>query len=242
MANQDKVNSNGYTITFAVGMALFVAAFLAFVSQFLQPMQDVNKAYAMKVNLLNAVGLDVEKLSSEEVENIYDSKFEGLVVNTKGDNIGDKAAAFSLDMAKEVKKDPQNRALPVFTYTGEDGQKQFIVQARGAGLWDAIWVYLALAEDKNTINGAVFGHKAETPGLGAKISDDAGFYEDFKGKKIFDGGEFVGITVLKGEGGNVYANATQNQVDGISGATMTCNGVTAMMQSSLGDYIEFLKQ
>jgi len=242
VANQDRVNTNSYTVIFAVGMAVFVAATLALVSTGLQPMQDVNKAYATKVNLLNAVGYNVESVTAEEVENVYETKFEGFVVNAKGENVGDKAAAFEVDMAKEIKKDLAERALPVFIYTDDKGVKQIVLQGRGSGLWDAIWVYLALEEDKNTIKGAVFGHKGETPGLGAKITDDASFYEDFAGKKLFAGEEFVGIQVLKGEGEGVKALCNDNQVDGISGATMTCNGVTAMMQTSLGDYIEFLKQ
>ena len=242
MANQERINSNSYTVVFAVFMALIIGVVLALVSSSLQGKQDINAEFAMKKNLLNAVGLDAQSIEKEEVNTIYETKFTGMVVNNAGKEIGDKAAAFVVDMAKEAKKDDAEKSLPVFIYKDDNGKVQYILQARGSGLWDAIWVYLALAEDKNTISGAVFGHKAETPGLGAKIKDDAGFYADFSGKQLFKGDDFVGITVLKGEGGNVKANASANQVDGISGATMTCNGVTSMMQGSLANYLEFLKQ
>ena len=232
------VNSNGYTVVFAVGMGLLVAVVLALLSTGLQPAQNVNKAFAQKKNLLNAVGYDTKNLDADKVEMIYEQNFDGYIVNTKGEQRGDKASAFEVDMAKEVKKAKEERALPVFVYTDDAGKSQYVLQARGSGLWDAIWVYCSMESDKKTIAGTVFGHKGETPGLGAKISDDPKFYEDFSGKKVFDSEDsYVGIAVLKGEG----VPTNENQVDGISGATMTCNGVSTMMQDALGSYEAFLK-
>ena len=103
-------------------------------------------------------------------------------------------------------------------------------------LWGPIWGYIALKEDLNTILGAVFDHKGETPGLGAEISLDW-FQEPFQGKTIFEGDEFVSVKVAKGgaEEDDMHA------VDGISGGTITADGVTAMLEERLGNYVPFFE-
>ena len=105
----------------------------------------------------------------------------------------------------------------------------------GAGLWGPLWGYLSVDSDKNTVYGADFSHQGETPGLGAEIAKPA-FSNEFKGKKLFMDGTFKSIAVVK-PGKSV---AGQDYVDGISGGTITSQGVQAMLFNSLNGYVKFL--
>jgi Na+-transporting NADH:ubiquinone oxidoreductase subunit C len=110
---------------------------------------------------------------------------------------------------------------------------------RGVGLWDAIWGYIALKDDFNTIQGVSFDHKAETPGLGAEIKQDW-FLKRFENEKIFnENGELVGVAVAKGNNDDV--NKDDNKVDAISGATITGDGVTNMIVERLSHYKVFIQ-
>ena len=118
-----------------------------------------------------------------------------------------------------------------------DGSEKYIIPLRGTGLWGPIWGYISLDNDMNTVYGAVFDHKAETPGLGAEINRDF-FEKPFNGKRIFDlEGDFVSIAVVKG-------GAKENDyhgVDGISGGTITSDGVTAMLKERLDKYLPYFE-
>jgi Na+-transporting NADH:ubiquinone oxidoreductase subunit C len=109
----------------------------------------------------------------------------------------------------------------------------------GNGLWDWISGYMALDADLNTIRGIAFDHKQETPGLGARITSDV-VQNRYVGKKIYgDGGELVSVTMVKGEGNSGLG---QHKVDGLSGATMTANGVNTMLEHYLSCYKTYIEQ
>ena len=119
-----------------------------------------------------------------------------------------------------------------------NGAVKYILPLSGKGLWGGIGGYLALDEDKNTIYGVNFNHESETPGLGAKIVEMP-FREQFEGKHIRNAeGQVVSVAVLKK--GNLAEG--QEQVDAISGATITSSGVSTMLQTNLEEYQEFLNQ
>ena len=106
----------------------------------------------------------------------------------------------------------------------------------GAGLWNKIWGYIAIdAADHSSVVGADFGNAGETPGLGAEISTPH-FADQFKGKQIFREGVFTGIAVVKS--GQVAED--KDYVDGISGGTLTSNGVNDMLAASLAPFQQFL--
>ena len=118
-----------------------------------------------------------------------------------------------------------------------NGAVKYILPLSGKGLWGGIGGYLALDEDKNTIYGVNFNHESETPGLGAKIVEMP-FREQFEGKHIRNAeGQVVSVAVLKK--GNMAEG--QEQVDAISGATITSSGVSTMLQTNLEEYAEFLQ-
>lgn len=223
------VNKNSYTFGFAGIMVVAVATLLSIAAINLKPFQNKNIELEKKQNILNTLGITVERDSAAQPYEKYITK--SYLVNSSGEIVdGD---AFDVDLAKELSKDVDDRSLPVFE-SQRQGVKSYILPLRGTGLWGPIWGYIALEEDLNTVLGAVFDHKAETPGLGAEINLPK-FQEPFKGKNIFKGTEFVSIEVKKGgaEPNNMY------QVDGISGGTITADGVTDMLKDRLGYYVPF---
>lgn len=119
----------------------------------------------------------------------------------------------------------------VFVATLEDGTQKYIIPMRGAGLWGAIWGYMALDDDKNTVYGTFFNHDSETPGLGGEITTRA-FQTRFNGKHIKSADKYE-MEIVKGE-------AAGEQVQAISGATITSKGVETMINSTLNEYSGFL--
>ena len=120
-----------------------------------------------------------------------------------------------------------------------NGAVKYVLPLSGKGLWGGIGGYLALDEDKNTIYGVNFNHEGETPGLGAKIVE-LPFRESFEGKHIRNAeGQVVSVAVLKA---GTRAEG-QEQVDAISGATITSTGVSTMLNEELvNNYVEFLNE
>jgi Na+-transporting NADH:ubiquinone oxidoreductase subunit C len=118
-----------------------------------------------------------------------------------------------------------------------DGKKLAVIPMVGKGLWGPIWGYVALESDYNTVYGAVFNHKSETPGLGAEISE--GFFQKpFDGKKIYDTeGNLVSINVKKGGA----APDNPHAVDAITGGTITSNGVSEILKRTLSVYDSYFR-
>ncbi len=224
------VDSNSYTFGFATMMVVIVAALLSYAAIELKPFQDTNIELEKQQNILSSIGVDVQRDLAKEVYSKYIK--QEIVLNYKGEEVdGD---AFEIELKKELKKANSDQALPLFI-SNVDGFKQYIIPLRGKGLWGPIWGFIALEEDLNTVYGAVFDHKGETPGLGAEINQSF-FQEPFIGKSIFDGEAFKSIRVVKGgapEGDN-YA------VDGISGGTITSDGVTDMLLERLNMYLPYI--
>ncbi|WP_034922622.1 Na(+)-translocating NADH-quinone reductase subunit C [Gillisia sp. CAL575] len=232
----NKTNTNGYTFMFAIIMVVVVASVLAFTATTLQPIQNENVRQEKMQNILATVGIETERSEAEEKYNKYIT--ETIALNEDG-SINEKADAFTVDLAKELKKPGVDQVYPLYIANIE-GSKYYIIPLRGKGLWDAIWGYVSLKDDVNTIKGAVFDHKGETPGLGAEITQ-TWFRERFADEKIFDGsGNLIGVSVVKGNVGP--SNKDDNKVDAISGATITGNGVSDMISERLIHYLPYLKQ
>jgi len=222
-------NSNGYTFLFAAIMVVVVGALLAFAATSLKDLQDENVKKEKMQNILASVGVVVER---EQAPNQFTSVIkEQLALKVDG-SVDESAKAFDIDLKSELSKNVEDQRFPLYV-AEQDGKKFYIVPLRGAGLWDAIWGYVALEEDLNTIKGTVFDHKGETPGLGAEITQKW-FQDRFVGEKIMNqSGEIVGVTVAKG---NTDPSKDDNKVDAISGATITGDGVTNMIKERLSNY------
>ena len=226
------VNKNSYTFGFAAVMVVVVAALLSVAAILLKPSQTRNILLEKKQNILSSVGINIDREAADIQYPIFVK--EELVLNYKGEEID--GVAFDVDLQKELKKDKKLQSLPLFI-SEVDGKKQYIIPLRGKGLWGPIWGFISLEDDLNKVFGAVFDHKAETPGLGAEINQP--FFEDpFSGKSIFEGEELKSIKVIKGGAGedNMYG------VDGISGGTITSDGVTDMLLERLTMYLPYFNK
>lgn len=225
------VNSNKYTIGFSLVMVVIVALILAFASESLKPMQKKNVEREKMQNILQSVGLTVSRDDARENFNKFIT--EQIVLNEKGEKV--EGIAFEIDILKEYKSGGQKN-FPIFIYEN-NGTKKYIIPLVGKGLWGPIWGYIALNEDKNTIAGASFDHKTETPGLGAEINQ-GWFQSPFIGKKVFDeSGTYQSVKVIKGgaKEGDLHG------VDAISGGTITSKGVEEMLIRTLKTYEPYLK-
>ena len=224
------VNKNSYTFAFAGIMVVVVAALLSFAATSLKPFQDKNVALEKKQNILNSIGVE---LSRDEAETAYDKYITKELVISNGKEV-EGVKAFAVDLSKEIKKAPAERNAPLYI-ADKDGETFYIIPLRGKGLWGPIWGYISLKGDVNTVSGAIFDHKSETPGLGAEIATPV-FMDQFLDKKILDSkGDFASIKVMKGNASGDY------EVDGISGGTITSVGVQDMLEDCIQAYVPYLK-
>lgn len=137
---------------------------------------------------------------------------------------------------KQIQQTEGSRLLPVYVCTNKT-DTYYVFPVRGKGLWGPIWGFISLKSDLNTVYGAVFDHKTETPGLGAEIAQNW-FQKEFSGKKLYKNGVFNSVKVVKGgtDASNPYG------VNAISGATITSRGVEAMLYDCLISYEPFFKK
>ena len=118
-----------------------------------------------------------------------------------------------------------------------DGQTKYVLPVKGRGLWGGLWGYISIDEDKQHVYGAYFDHESETAGLGARIKE-RWFQTQFNGKPLFtDNPSQVALTVVK-----KGSSKAETEIDGVTGATLTSNGVAGMVTDGLQAYIEFLNK
>ena len=241
-----RTDSNSYTMIFAVGMVLIVGALLAFLASSLKPNIDENKRIEKQQNILYAMGVNENDESSATFVSttVAGDEFKKYIKKQliiEGTNIFEDNQAYLIDVKKEKSKAKEGgvRRLPLFV--GEkDGKTFYVAPIRGKGLWDAIWGYVAMDENM-VVQGAYFDHKGETPGLGANIKQRY-FMDDFIGEHLLDAsGNFKGITVAKGNNDAINSDKEDHEVDAIAGATITGDGVSAMIKSDLRLYVSYFK-
>ncbi|MEZ4992347.1 MAG: NADH:ubiquinone reductase (Na(+)-transporting) subunit C [Saprospiraceae bacterium] len=232
--------STRYVIIFVTVMTTIVAVMLTGYRQVTYPLAERNADIFNKRAILSAVedylgdGKTVADLSDAQVGETFGEggefgKVDQVVLDMSGQEVKDMTAD-EIDMAKEKKKPENQRKLPLYVYH-QGGETYYILSVRGSGLWDAIWGNIALKSDLNTVVGAAFDHAGETPGLGAEIKDNPAFAAQFKGKEIYDDGQYVSVAVVKGG-----AKDPEHQVDAISGATVTSVGVSNMLYQGIKNY------
>lgn len=240
-----KTDSNVYTVLFAIGMVLVVGALLAFTASTLRPTIDANKRIEKQQNILYAMGVNDNDESSaifvskDKVAEEF-SKYIKKQLVIAGDDVKEDNKAYLIDIKKQqtLAKAGNVRKLPLFV--GEkDGKTFYIAPIRGKGLWDAIWGYVAM--DKNmVVQGVYFDHAGETAGLGSNIKQRF-FMDDFKGEELMSNGSFKGIRVAKGNNDPKNEDKTDNEVDAIAGATITGDGVSAMIKTEIKQYVPYFK-
>ena len=215
-------NSDVYAIIYSAVVVVIVAFLLAGVSSLLKPMQDANVKLDKKKQIL--ASLNIKNVADAEAE--YNNVIKNDPIIDAAGNVVKENGGF--DVAND---DVEDSNLPL--YIAEvDGAKKYIIPMTGNGLWGGIWGYLALNDDCNTVYGVYFSHAGETPGLGAEIASDK-FQGRFPGKQVIKDGE-VALSVVK----KVQNDAVE--VHAVSGATITCNGVNAMLHDKIAPYKAYL--
>ena len=241
-----RTDSNVYTIIFAIVMVLIVGSMLAFFASSLKPNIDENKRIEKQQNILYAMGVNENDESSANfvstaVAGEEFAKYIKKQIVIQGDDITEDDKAYLIDVKKQqsLAKEGKERKLPLFI--GEkDGKTFYVAPIRGKGLWDAIWGYVSMDENM-VVQGAYFDHKGETPGLGANIKQRY-FMDDFYGEHLLtEAGVFKGITVAKGNNDPKNQDKTDYEVDAIAGATITGDGVSAMIKKDLALYVPYFK-
>ncbi len=223
-------NSNSYTVIYASVMVIIVAFVLAFISASLKDRQQSNVELDKKKQILSALNINTKGQDAEALYNQY-VKADQLL-NASGEVVSEQGG-FDVEVKAELAKDLQARQLPLYVCE-VDGATKYVLPLYGAGLWGAIWGYIALDEDKDTVYGVYFSHESETPGLGAEIAT-RWFQDYFKGKHVMKNGA-VALGVEK----NGKVTDPQYQVDGISGGTITSVGVDEMLKRCISQYEQFL--
>ena len=231
-------DSNSYTFLFATLMVLVVASSLAFTASSLKDLQNANVRKEKMQNILATIGIETDR---EKAESLYKKYIKAELSLTQDGRVDQGTSAFEIQLSSELKKPASEQRFPLYEANVE-GELFYIVPLRGAGLWNAIWGYIALKEDKNTIKGAVFDHTGETAGLGAEITQQW-FQNRFLEEKVFDtDGNLVGINVSKTNNDPKDLDKDDHEVDAISGATITGDGVTDMILERLTHYLPYLKK
>lgn len=215
-------NSDVYAIIYSAVVVVIVAFLLAGVSSLLKPKQEDNIRLDKKKQILASLNIKNYTDAAAEYDNVIKSD---PIINAEG-NVVNENGGF------EVANDAVgNSNLPL--YIAEvNGEKKYIIPMTGNGLWGGIWGYLALNDDCNTVYGVYFSHAGETPGLGAEIASDK-FQSRFPGKLVLKDGE-VALTVVK------KVQDESVQVNAVSGATITCNGVAEMLKLKIAPYKAYL--
>ncbi len=216
-------NSDVYAVLYSAVVVVIVAFLLAGVSSALKPMQDANVELDKKKQILASLN----ERNLDDAAATYDALIVAdPIVDAQGNVVAENGGF-------EVANDAVNEDnLPL--YIAEiDGATKYILPMTGNGLWGGIWGYLALNDDCNTIYGVYFSHASETPGLGAEIAGDK-FQGRFPGKKVYGENGEVGLSVMK------KSTDADFHVDAVSGATITCSGVDAMLKLKLLPYYKYL--
>ena len=202
-----------------------------------RPEQNLNIENEKKLKILAAAGIVTDEVEKEfsNIETLYVDFASGQLVQVES-NYDHIKASGSAQSSSIVPKDQDIAILkrreniaPIYVWYSEEKQIQKVVlPIRGYGLWGTLYGYISLDSDLNTVKGIEYYDHKETPGLGGEV-DNPDWKSDWDGKKVYDSSGKVILYVTKGPSSEEY------EIDGISGATLTSNGVTNMIRYWLGE-------
>jgi Na+-transporting NADH:ubiquinone oxidoreductase subunit C len=235
--------SNGYTLGFATAVCVGCSLLVGGAALSLQEQQALNVERDLKGSVLEALDIRPEggEVTGEWVDSVYGERVEVKVIDASGAVQADKTLADVEAAALAVKGTGSAPALfAVYARKDGDAVGAYALPLAGVGLWGPISGYLALNPDAQSVLGATFFAPKETPGLGAEITQPS-FKDQWSGKKVVDKGQPRPIRVVKGEAKVACPGAVDYCVDGVSGATITGDGVDKMVAEALTTYEPYLK-
>lgn len=214
----------------------------------LRPLQEVNRQLDQKKNILRAAGLydknkPVDTLFSTIETRIVDLATGDFVPPStlSPDSYNQLKAALSAKLSRPLSKKEDIAGLGrlekySLVYLVKDNGKivQIILPVRGKGLWSTMYGYVSLDADLTTIHGISFYAHGETPGLGGEIENKK-WLAGWQGKKMYSPNDTVALQIVKGKA-PTSGKGARYEVDGLSGATMTANGVNNLMHFWFGEH------
>lgn len=236
-----KPKGDGFVILFAAIICVVCSLLLSAAASTLKSRQDFNVELDRKMNVLKAFGVAIrdehgKAIPASEVERYFTRNIEEIVLDGE---TGQPIPGLS-SSALDKKELAQRKKLPLYLWK-EDGQVlKYAFPISGKGLWSTIYGYLALDKDLATIIGVTFYRHGETPGLGGECEKDW-FQANFRGKRVFANGERQHFEVVKGGVASRYPSGNDHAVDGISGATLTGNGITKFVNRDLDLYEKYFR-
>ncbi len=234
------MSENNKVLSFVFVMCVIVAVLLAGLRGLTLEMAQKNEAVFNQRAILKALGKSLQpaekEMSDEQVQELFATKMTQSKVIDYAGNVVEGREVLKVKLEEEKKKPEGERVLPLFVFDN-NGKKYYIMSMYGNGLWDAIWGNMSLEADLVTVAGASFDHKGETPGLGAEIKDNQVWVNQFIGTNVYKDDKYSGITVRKGG-----AKDEKHEVDGLSGATVTADGVDKMIKSYFNNYEPYLNK
>lgn len=233
------------TVVVAIGLCLVCSVVVSATAVALKPLQDRNAALARKIEILKVAGLmeeggDVDALFSKVESRIVDLETGRFADEIDVDSYNQRKAA--RDPATSIRIPPDEdiasilrraRYASIYLVRDDEAVETIIVPIHGYGLWSTMYGFLALEGDGSTIKGITFYEDGETPGLGGEINNPR-WQIRWRGKHLYDDTGELRLRVIKGTPDPGSQEAVY-QVDGISGATLTANGVSFAVQYWLGD-------
>jgi Na+-transporting NADH:ubiquinone oxidoreductase subunit C len=234
------------TLFIAVLLCLVCSVLVSTAAVSLKPYQLINQKNDIRKNILAVSGIDYSNGNVDELFNQFEIKLVDLNTGNYAETdidaanydqkkaSGDPAMSIKLSGEQDIASIGRRANLATVYLLKENGQlKQVVLPVHGYGLWSTLYGFISLESDFNTVKGLRFYAHAETPGLGGEV-DNPKWRSLWSGKKVFhDNGE-VGIQVVRGFVGADTADA-EYKVDGLSGATLTSNGVTNLVQFWMGE-------
>lgn len=243
-------NSVGYTVGFAAAICLVASLLVSGSAVALKDKQDANKAADKQKKVLVVAGFLEEGASppNEKVQELFDANVIPRVVDMQTGEYADDAIDIALYDARKAAKDPalsvaveansaKVKRMPNhhIVYEVKDSAgvlDKVIVPIHGPGLWSTLYGFIAVDADGNTVEGITFYEHAETPGLGGEV-DNVRWKGLWAGRKVYDEAGEVALRVKKGPAGT--PEEAPHEVDGLSGATITSNGVSQTLEFWLGE-------
>ena len=227
------MHSNNYTLGFVFIVTLILGTMLSFTKDSVKVLQEQNLKADVQKTILKSLNFDESLLlTNESIEQTFANNIIDICVDINGKDV--ECETSEVDIEKNLK------TLPIYFKVNNKEEKKvegIAIPIAGKGLWSTIFGFIALNPDTDTVLGIQFYKHGETPGLGGEV-EKKWFTDNFINKKIRDkNGKIISITVIKG--GVDYSESNKSsihQVDGISGATVTADGVTDFLLEDLLRY------
>jgi Na+-transporting NADH:ubiquinone oxidoreductase subunit C len=234
-------SSNGYVICFAVGVCVAASAALALCATVLKPIQDAAAEFDRQKNVMIAAGLmkQGDPRPRAELEKLYEDRVQEIVVDTETGKVAEGKTPADV-AAMRNPADKLRYRVGALSKTADGKTDSIVLPVSGKGLWSTLYGYLALEGDANTVRGITFYKHGETPGLGGECENPE-WTAKWVGKTILDDqGKLVSIKVKKGAVDPAIPNEKAHMVDGLSGSTITSNGITKFVAADLTAFSGYL--